>query len=223
MSVYLYLPTHAPRPLQVLHYVPAADVDGGIRSLDASIDDRMGAFVRGGRAVFGVVLEGYVGRPRPAGPPTDRSTVEYQDEVVDRITELRLGLDYLGTRADLDLSRLVFFGPSAGAQIGLIMAAIEPRYRAVVMVGAGLPNIYDSYVATANPVKFTPHIRAPKLIIQGRYDEDTPLRSASEPMFALMREPKRLVLYDGGHVPASSLLMTVASEWLDEQLGRVTR
>ena len=38
-----------------------------------------------------------------------------------------------------------------------------------------------------------------------------------------MREPKRQVLYDGGHVPALSLLMTVASEWLDEQLGRVTR
>ena len=223
VSAYLYLPRHAPRPLQVLHYVPAADVDGGVRSLDASIDDRMGAFVRGGRAVFGVVLEGYVGRPRPAGPPTDHSNVEYQEEVVNRITELRLGLDYLGTRADLDLTRLVFFGPSAGAQIGLIMAAIEPRYRAVVMVGAGLPNVYDSYVATANPVKFTPHILAPKLIIQGRYDEDTPLRSASEPLFALMHEPKRQVLYDGGHVPPLSLLMTVATEWLDEQLGRVIR
>ena len=30
---YLYLPTHAQRPLQVMHYLPAGDVDGGFRSL----------------------------------------------------------------------------------------------------------------------------------------------------------------------------------------------
>ena len=55
---YLYLPKHAPRPLQVIHFVPAGDVAGGYRSLPASMDDRMAPFVRGGRAAFGVVLEG---------------------------------------------------------------------------------------------------------------------------------------------------------------------
>ena len=72
---YLYLPNHAPRPLQVMHYLPAGDVDGGFRSLPDSMDDRMAPFVRGGRAAFGVVLEGYIERLRPAGfvrPPRRR-------------------------------------------------------------------------------------------------------------------------------------------------------
>jgi len=223
VTAYLYMPRHVPRPVQVLHYVPAADVDGGIRPLDASIEDRMIAFVKAGRAVFGVVLEGYVGRTSQVGPRPDRGTVEFQERVVNRVTDVRRGLDYLGTREDIDRERIAFFGPSAGAQVGLILAAVERRYRVVVMVGAGLPDIYGSWIATANPVNFTPHIRAPKFILQGRYDEDTPLRTAAEPMFALMREPKRLVLYDGGHVPSAELAMRATTEWLDEQLGRVTR
>ena len=38
-----------------MHYRPAGDVNGGFRSLPDSIDDRMAPFIRGGRAVFGVV------------------------------------------------------------------------------------------------------------------------------------------------------------------------
>ena len=68
---YLYLPHHAPRPLQVIHLIPAGDVAGGFRSLPDAMDDRMAPFVRAGRAAFGVVLEGYIERLRPAGfvPP----------------------------------------------------------------------------------------------------------------------------------------------------------
>jgi cephalosporin-C deacetylase-like acetyl esterase len=68
------------------------------------------------------------------------TTVEYLETIVNRVTDLRRGLDCLETRRDVDASRVAFFGPSAGAQIGLIAAAVETRYRAVVLVGAGLPN-----------------------------------------------------------------------------------
>jgi hypothetical protein len=38
-----------------------------------------------------------------------------------------------------------------------------------------------------------------------------------------MRDPKRLVLYDGGHVPSAELMLRATTEWLDEHLGRATR
>jgi hypothetical protein len=50
---------------------------------------------------------------------------------------------------------------------------------------------YRPISASANPINFA-YIRAPKLILQGRYDEDTHLRTATEPFFALLSEPKRL-------------------------------
>ena len=92
-----------------------------------------------------------------------------------------------------------------------------------MFVGAGLPAFYRGIHATVNPITFTPHIRAPKLIVQGRYDEDTPLRTATEPFFKLLSEPKSLTLYDGGHVPSVEVAMRATSGWLDEQLGRVAR
>jgi alpha-beta hydrolase superfamily lysophospholipase len=80
---------------------------------------------------------------------------------------------------------------------------------------------YRAITATANLINFAAHIRAPKLILQGGYDEDTPLRTTTEPLFKLLSEPKRLTLYDGGHVPSIEVLMTNTSGWLEEQLGRV--
>ncbi|HUE89027.1 MAG TPA: bifunctional serine/threonine-protein kinase/formylglycine-generating enzyme family protein [Vicinamibacterales bacterium] len=221
---YLYLPNHAPRPLQVMHYLPAGDVDGGFRSLPDSMDDRMAPFVRGGRAAFGVVLEGYIERLRPASfvrPAV--STVEFAEIVVNRVTDLRRGLDYLETRTDIDMSRMAGLAPSAGSTLGLILGALETRHRAFVFIGAGLPGSYRAINAAANPINFAAHIRAPKLILQGRYDEDTPLRTATEPLFKLLSEPKRLTLYDGGHVPSVEVVMSSTSAWLEEHLGRVVR
>jgi dienelactone hydrolase len=221
---YLYLPHHVARPLQVLHFVPAGDVAGGFRSLDSSMDDRMAPFVLAGRAAFGVVLKGYIGRLRPAGSiPPSATTVEFAESSMNQISELRRGLDYLESRPDVDPTRIGFFGPSAGAAIGLILTAVEDRYRAITMVGAGLPREWVEIVAEANPIHFAPHIRAPKLLVQGRYDEDTHLRTAAEPLFKLWPEPKRLVVYEGGHVPTNEVLMNATRDWLDEVMGPVRR
>ena len=221
---YLYLPNHAPRPLQVMHYLPAGDVDGGFRSLPDSMDDRMAPFVRGGRAAFAVVLEGYIERLRPASfVRPAASSVEFAEIVVNRVTDLRRGLDYLGTRTDVDTSRMAGLAPSAGSTLGIILGALETRYRAFVFIGAGLPGSYRAISAAANPINFAAQIRAPKLILQGRYDEDTPLRTATEPFFKLLSEPKRLTLFDGGHVPSIEVVMSSTSAWLEEHLGRVVR
>lgn len=221
---YLYLPNHVARPLQLLHYYPAGDVNGGFRSLTDSMDERMAPFIKSGRAAFGVVLDGYIERLRPAGEaPVDPATVEYHERVVNRITDLRRGLDYLGTRVDLDHSRMAMMAPSAGSVLGLIVSAIEPRYRAVVFFGAGLPASYRSIIREANPIYFASHIRGPKLIVQGRFDEDTPLRTAAEPLFKLLAEPKRLFVYDGGHVPTMEISVSAVQPWLDEHLGPVRR
>jgi eukaryotic-like serine/threonine-protein kinase len=221
---YLYLPKNYPRPSQVINIVPAGDVANGLRSLSASIEDRLVPFIKSGRAVFGVVLEGYIERLRPAGyVRPDPRTVEFREMIVNRITDVRRGLDYLSTRDDLDIHRIAFFGPSAGARIGLILAAVEDRYAAVVLQGAGVIPDDMSSVPEANPINFAPHIRAKKLMVHGRYDEDTPLKTQGEPLFKLLQEPKRLVLYDGSHVPGAELLVTNVNAFLDETLGPVKR
>jgi hypothetical protein len=82
---------------------------------------------------------------------------------------------------------------------GLIYAAVESRFRTVALVAGSLPKENPRGLAEVNPANFAPHISAPVLMLNGRYDEVNPLRTRIEPLFKLLREPKRMFLYDSGH------------------------
>ena len=104
------------------------------------------------------------------------------------------------------MSRIAFMNASIAWQ-GIIFSAVEPRYRGVVFVGAGLYPDQAGWVAEANPVNFAPHIRPPKLMVNGRWDEDFAFKTEAEPLFKLLSEPKSLELYDGGHIPPATVLV----------------
>jgi hypothetical protein len=42
-------------------------------------------------------------------------------------------------------------------------------------------------------------------------------------MLALMRHPKRLELYEGGHLPAVDVAVPIINGWLDEWMGPIQR
>jgi dienelactone hydrolase len=221
---YLYLPKGFARPLQVIHFSPGGDVEGGSRTLSASIEARLTPFIRGGRAVFSVVLEGFLERPHAQGSEEpDTRLQEYVDLTVTQVTEMRRGLDYLETRPDVDASRIAFVGFSAGAGSGVVVTALDPRYRSVLFGSSGIWMEEVADAAAANRINFAPRIAAPKLMLQGRYDEEAPLESSARPLFRLMREPKRLEIYEGGHALRPQIYIPVFNKWLDETVGPVSR
>ncbi len=135
---------------------------------------------------------------------------------------MRRGLDYLETRQeDLDRSRIALLGVSAGGGPGVFATALESRYRSVVFAGTGISTREKPYAPAANRIHFVSRISAPKLMLQGRYDEDTPLKSEAEPMFRLLHEPKRLELYEGGHIAPREIFIPAITKWLDETMGPV--
>jgi len=221
---YLYLPKNYPRPLQVLHYVPPGDVVRGLRSLPDSIEMFVTPFIKAGRAVFAVVLKGYVQRPFPNGYALpDNSTVEFRKQMVNWITDLRRGVDYLETRDDLNKDKIGFLGISNGANVGLVLTAIETRYKTLVFESAGLEKDFRTRIAETSPIKFASQIKTQKLVINGRYDETFPLNTDAKPLFKLLREPKKIVLYDGGHIPTVEFFVPTVNNWLDETLGNVAK
>ncbi len=221
---YLYLPKSARPPFQVIQYVPAGDAYGGYFTAAESAEMQVAPFIKSGRAVFSVVFKGFREREHPPGYVSPGwNTVRRREEVVSNATDLSRGLDYLATRADIDLSRPVYYGFSQGAQEGLIYAAVESRFRAVVLVAGGLPKGDARWLAEVSPANFAPHISAPVLMLNGRYDEVNPLRTRIEPLFKLLREPKKMVLYDSGHSPPFEIAVPVINAWLDETLGPVRR
>ena len=61
------------------------------------------------------------------------------------------------------------------------------------------------------------------MMLQGRYDEIFAWKTETEPLYKLLREPKRLILFDGGHAPPMELFAMTIDRWLDETLGPVKK
>ena len=219
---YLYLPKHHPPPWQMIQFVPADDVFFGHVALPVRVEATLAPFIKSGRAVLAVVLKGFPERDWPTSrTPPLRPTVEYRDQILNWLTDERRGLDYVATRSDLDASRAAYIGLSVDGGLKLGLPAIDQRYRSVVLVGAALYQGDTQVLPEINPINLVPYIRAPKLLLQGRYDEDSRLKTQAEPLHRLLREPKRILLYDGGHVPAPEFFVPAINGWLDETLGPV--
>jgi dienelactone hydrolase len=224
VPAYLYLPKGFRPPLQVIHYAPAGDVVNGNRTLTHSVEAHIAPLIRAGRAVFAVELEGFLGRPHPRGwVQPDPTQDEYVDYVVERVTDMRRGLDYLETRPEIDRGRIALLGISAGGGTGIFVSALESRYHSVVFAGTGIAQRESRKAPAANRVNFVARITAPVLLLQGRYDEDTSLKSEAEPMFRLLHEPKKLEVYEGSHVAPPEVAIPAITRWLDQTLGRVSQ
>jgi formylglycine-generating enzyme required for sulfatase activity/dienelactone hydrolase len=214
---YLYVPKKFPGPHQVIHLRPAGDVLFKFRTVPQSIDAEYAPFVRSGRAVFAVVLRGYLERERPAGyEEPDPVSIEYVEENARHITDMRRGLDYLRTRDDLDHNRIAFLGVSFGGP-AMVLPAIESRYGAVILLSCGISK--SDVHRAANAINFAPLIGAPKLLVNGKYDEGFPLKTVAEPLFELLTGSKERLPYDGGHWPDPEDFVRMVTPWLDKTLG----
>ncbi len=144
--------------------------------------------------------------------------MRFRRKIVEQVSDLRRGLDYLETRSDVDAQRVAYLGVSQGSKLGLIVTAVEPRYRSVVFMGASVSPSDARLLPEVRPASFASHITAPKLVFAGRYDELAPYATVIKPLFELLPEPKRLVTYDGGHTPTFEVSVPAVNGWLDETL-----
>jgi dienelactone hydrolase len=218
---YLYLPPGAKAPYQTIHLIPAGDVRYRLRTVSQSIEADYPLFIDAGRAVFAVVLRGYLERDRPPGwIKPDYASIERVEDFAHDVIDARRGLDYLLSRDDVDAEGLAMLGSSFGGPI-MAQPAIESRYRAVVFSGIGLGGL-DAHPA-ANMINFTPLVRPPKLLAHGRYDEAAPLETAARPLLKLMSGPKELIVFECAHRVDPEHLAPAVSAWLDHTLGPAAR
>jgi hypothetical protein len=219
---YLYLPRNTSRPLQLIHYVPSDAAFFGL-TVPEEIEAHAAPYIKAGRAVFCVVLEGYKERPWPTGySPPDLASVAYREMVVRWAIDQRRGLDYLASRTEIDPSKIACYGVSVNNR-KLTLIAVETRYGSIILTGAGLLRSWARMIPEANGLNFAPNIRVSKLMINGRYDEAISFATEAEPLFNLLPEPKQLILLDTGHIPPLETSVPIVNGWLDRTLGPVTR
>jgi len=220
IMAYLYLPVHAAPPYQTIVYVPGSNAffDTYLRD---DTETTLGPHIKAGRAVLSVVLSGMRERPLPGGIlRVLPSSVQFRDLMVLHATELSVGIDYLATRADIDMRRLVYLGKSLGAGSRLVLAAVERRYAAVVFIGGGIDERLQPTLPEASSINFAPYIDPPTLLVNGHQDEEHRWITRGLPLWNLLSPPKELVLLEGaGHIPPLELRVSPINRWLDSVLG----
>ncbi len=219
LPVHLFLPKDAQPPYQAVVYFPPSSARYLRDSRHPSFP--FAYFIpKSGRALVYPIYQGTYERQIERHGPND-----YRDHMIQMGKDLRRTVDYLETREDIDSGKLAYYGLSWGGNLGPLMTAIEPRFAASVLVSGGLYRFPEDWPPGAVPQNFAPRSTVPTIMINGRNDFNAPVETNIQPMFDMLGTPephKRLVLLDGGHVPASvNEVIRGVLDWLDRYLGPV--
>jgi|SRR5271169_2087238 len=218
---YLYLPKRASPPFQTVVYFPGS---GAVYEKSSEGGVQVGSYdfiVKSGRAVLAPVYKSTYER-HDGYTPGRKDTTDYRDHVVLWYKDLARSVDYLETRTDIDYTKIAYEGASWGAAMGALFPALETRFRALVLV---CPGFYvQTRLPEADPFNFAPYVKAPVLMLNGRFDYLFPIDSSQEPMFRILgtpKEQKRWVVYDTGHDIPRTEQIKETLDWLDKYLGSV--
>ena len=121
--------------------------------------------IQSGRAVAYPVYKGTYERTASLA---GADTVAGRETLIQMSKDLGRSIDYLETRPDIDSKRMAYMGVSMGAAVGVILAGVEERLKAVILLDGGF--FYEKQLPGANQADFAPRIKAPLLMISGKFD-----------------------------------------------------
>lgn len=229
MSMYLFLPKNAEPPFQTVVYFPGADSHAMESSANINtyyeVLNNCSFFLKNGRAVCYPIYKGTFERRDISKPsyrlPTD--TYQHKEYMIKVVKDCSRSIDYLQTRADVNIEKLAYVGYSWGAWMGNIILALEDRFKVAILTNGGLRENRWSK-PEVDPINFITMIRVPTLMLNGKYDYNFPYDLSVEPMYRLMgtpKEHKKLILYETDHFIPGIELIKESLDWLDKYLGPI--
>jgi dienelactone hydrolase len=168
---------------------------------------------------------------------------EYDRDIyIQTVIDLRRGIDLLSSRPDVDPKRLGFVGYSFGAHTGAVLAGVEKRARAYVIV-SGAPSLteflrtstipaivetrnsltkqqqdnYFTILSSVDPINYIPHAAPSALFLQFGKKDKYPSIETQAPYGNAASDPKMVKTYDAGH-DLNDEARRDRAEWLRNQL-----
>jgi DNA-binding winged helix-turn-helix (wHTH) protein/dienelactone hydrolase len=223
-TFYLVRPRAATKPLQPIVYAPPANCCVAKRPNREALEQLQDAdfVVDGGRALIIPIWFGSYQRFLPAAMDAQERADRERESALAWHRDLRIVLDYLETRPDVDVQRAGFLGTSIGSFGQGISLALEPRLKAAVLISSGLIRVETPH-PLADMVNYAPRITVPVLMINGRMDHIFPYETSQRALLDLLgtdSDKKDHITYDGGHYQygRNSVARNV-TDWFDRHLG----
>jgi eukaryotic-like serine/threonine-protein kinase len=213
----LYLPRNERPPYQAVVWAPGGYAFG-IRSIENAPIEYFKFLLRTGRAVLYPVYKGtFERRGQAAAGPN-----ETRERTVQFVKDAFRSVDFLESRSEIRKAGVAYYGLSTGATLGTLILALEPRFKAGILIAGGMAG--ENVIPEVDLLNFAPRVLAPTLMLNGRYDFVYPPGSSQLPLFRLIGTPegqKRLVQFDSGHMPPIRDVEREILDWLDRNLGPV--
>jgi dienelactone hydrolase len=119
-----------------------------MRSIETAPTEYFKFLLRAGRAVLYPVYKGTFERriEGAAGPNATRGrTVQF-------VKDAFRSLDFLESRTDIQKSGVAYYGLSSGATLGTLILALEPRFKAGILIGGGMAG--DNVISAMDLLNF---------------------------------------------------------------------
>jgi len=221
----LFLPKNTAPPYQTVIYFPGEQAlyRNSSKELESDLEFKvfLSFIMKNGRAVLYPVYKGTMERRDDAFLSAEPDSHLYTEGQIQLVKDFKRCIDYLETRQDIDSDKLAYYGMSWGGWLGPIIAAVEERLKAIVLLAGGL---WDRGRSEVNPINYVTRVKAPTLMINGRYDTGFSYETSIKPLFDLLGTPdehKELKLYATDHIPPRNEFIKETLNWLDRYLGPV--
>lgn len=203
------------------------------------------AFAMRGIATFAIDAEYHGDRKQPGNDILSAYIYRNRDALVQTVIDLRRAIDFLQSRQEIDGKRIGYIGLSMGGILGGILAGVDERVQAPILIVAGGDWGYlfstsehptarqlreknaelfkssqkiNEVMGPADPVNWVARISPrPLLMINGKDDQIVP-KECTERLFAAAKEPKEIVWLEGGHMPQPDAVLRKVDEWLSKYL-----
>ena len=153
----------------------------------------------------------------------DPPAMTQDDMYIREVVDARRAVDVLTSRPDVDVARLGYVGHSNGAIFGAVLAGVERRIRAyVLMTGYARPSVYYPDNLAPSPrldaIHYIGHAAPSALLFQfGTMDPNISEAVAME-FYDAASEPKFIAWYDTGH-GLNEQARVDRADWLAAQLA----
>lgn len=183
------------------------------------------------RGVVSLLFQGYFPWLQP---PTEAKADRQQ--VIDQTIEVRRAIDLLLMQPEVDSKRVAFVGHDYGAMYGSIVAGLDKRVKAYVLV-AGMGNfgdwslkywpvtaasgaeVYRQVMKEVDPINYISRAKPSRFLFQFASRDIFISKSVADEFFAAASQPKEVIWYDSEHDLDLEAVRTDRRDWLTRNLG----
>ena len=223
IPAYVFIPRRVAPPYQAVVMFPGSGTIHAPSSAQLN-HERTAWVMRSGRVLIHPVYKSTFERRDTITSDYPSKTAHWRDHMIMWSKDVGRTVDYLESRPDIAKDKIAYAGFSWGAGMAPLFLALEPRFKAAVLLVGGF--YLQEAFPEADPVNFASRVKIPVLMLNGRFDFFFPTANSQDPMFEMLGTPaehKRRVIYETSHTIPRTELFRESVSWVDRYLGPVTR